>query len=330
MKLQYIFSLLISLIAIEAIAEEKINDNYAPFIYFEDDTSFLILAGEIDIRSSLNFKRFIMEHGVPDVLILDSPGGLVHTALDISLEVDRLEITTAIPEGSGCYSSCSFIFLAGSERYAEGELGVHQVSSEDSNLYRGQLTISDIIDVLNKFDTPPELFVPMLRTPPSEMYILGAKEIENYGFLGRREESSVSYNAEPVLNDLEKEALIFVEVFNDLWSGKLDADPLQVIQLYDQNVLYYDNNWTKQKVLEDKKAFQKRWPVRDYVFDSSRSYVSCKKDNRCNVKGFVLWEAKSPEEGRFASGESQFDLEMVFRDDRFYITKENSNVVKRN
>ena len=104
-------------------------------------------------------------------------------ALDVALEIDQLGIETAIPEDFGCYSACAFMFLAGKNRYADGELGVHQISSENADLYDGQLTLADIIDVLNKFDTPPELFVPMLSTPPEEMYILSDAEISDFGFL---------------------------------------------------------------------------------------------------------------------------------------------------
>ena len=120
------------------VAEEQDitwEQKYYPFIYPLENPNLFILAGEIDIRTSLNFKRAVKDAGVPEYLILNSPGGLVHIALDVALEVNRLGIKTVIPEDFGCYSSCSFIFLAGGTRVAEGELGVHQISSEKEDLY---------------------------------------------------------------------------------------------------------------------------------------------------------------------------------------------------
>ena len=316
----------------QALGEEQseINEKYSPFLYFDDDTSLLILAGEIDIRTSLNFKRFILEHGAPDVLLLNSPGGLVHLALDVALEIDQLGIETAIPEDFGCYSACAFMFLAGKNRYADGELGVHQISSENADLYDGQLTLADIIDVLNKFDTPPELFVPMLSTPPEEMYILSDAEISDFGFYGKRAQASKLKNVKPSLSDLEKEALLLVQAMNDAWSGKLDLEPLDVINMYDTEVLYYGNSWSRNQVEADKIAFDARWPVRDYNLVPKRSHVRCGLDNLCTVLGFVEWSAKNPKTGKSASGESQFELIMRHVGDRFYIIKESASVVKRN
>ena len=56
------------------------------------------LAGDIDMRTSLNFKRAVQEYGVPDVFLLNSGGGLVYIGLDLAMEVNRLGVTTVIPE----------------------------------------------------------------------------------------------------------------------------------------------------------------------------------------------------------------------------------------
>ena len=316
----------------KALAEEQseINEKYAPFLFFTDDTSVLILAGEIDIRTSLNFKRFILEHGTPDILLLNSPGGLVHLALDVALEIDQLGIETAIPEEFGCYSACAFMFLAGKKRYADGELGVHQISGENADLYDGQLTLSDIIDVLNKFDTPPGLLVPMLSTPPEEMYILSDTEINDYGFYGQRTQEAKVKNIKPSLSDIENEALLIVQLMNDAWSGRLDLDPLFVVNMYASEVQYYGNSWSRNQVEADKIAFDTRWPVRDYNLVPTRSHVRCSLDNLCTVLGIVEWNAKNPKTGKSASGESQFEIIMRYVDDRFFIIKESASVVKRN
>ena len=130
------------------------------------------------MRTPLNFERAMDSFGVPKTLVLDSEGGLVHMALSMARDVHRLKINTLIPERATCYSSCSFIFLAGNRRLAEGDLGVHQLSSRSSDLETGQMALSDIIDILGRFNTPHQLLVDMLRTPPEDIYVLSQEEKE--------------------------------------------------------------------------------------------------------------------------------------------------------
>ena len=116
----------------------------------------------------------------------------------------------------------------------------------------------------------------------------------------------------------------------NVWSDATTHDPKTVSNLYDEVVEYYGNNWTKSEVLKDKIAFLERWPVREYVLDERRTQVFCKSNFVCKVDGFVIWKAENPERGKRASGESKFTYTMKYKDDRFYIQKEDSMVVKRN
>ena len=312
-----------------AQSDRPISEKYFPFVYFEESPSILILAGEIDVGTSLNFSRFVLDYGSPDILLLDSPGGLVHLALDVALKIDQLGIDTAIPEDFGCYSACAFMFLAGKNRYADGELGVHQISSENADFYDGQLTLADMIDVLNKFNTPPELLVPMLSTPPEQMYVLSNAEINSFGFIGERTKTTNQERVTPTRSALEIEALSVTEYINELWSNRSNKKALEVIDLYSTEVLYYGNVWSKSNVAADKAAFATRWPSRQYKLIPERSHVTCNAQDICSVMGFVQWSASNPKTGKTANGASLFDLVMRYSNGRFYIIEENSSVVKR-
>ena len=77
--LRYLFiTALLSLtwVAPVAAADESSewSEKFAPFVYRQDDPSLLILAGEIDIRTSLNFSRFVLEHGV---CLTSAPAGQI-------------------------------------------------------------------------------------------------------------------------------------------------------------------------------------------------------------------------------------------------------------
>ncbi|MDX0491524.1 hypothetical protein GOC53_14765 [Sinorhizobium medicae] len=99
----------------------------------------------------------------------------------IADDIHQRKLTTYIPKESKCYSACSFVFLAGKERKVDGELGVHQLSSDSPNLVGAQLAISDIIEVLNRFDTPMEVMHVMFKTPPDDMHVFSQDEITRYG-----------------------------------------------------------------------------------------------------------------------------------------------------
>jgi len=154
---------------------------FGPFIVDTDIDTVIVLNGELDAGSALNFRRALDEMPNAQVLALNSPGGIVQMGLLIADDVHERGLDTYVPEKAGCYSACSIIFFAGAGRLAEGELGVHQLTSASGDLTSAQLTISDIIEVLNRFDTPAEVLTAMFRTPNSEMHVFSADEIEEFG-----------------------------------------------------------------------------------------------------------------------------------------------------
>ncbi|WP_457588788.1 hypothetical protein [Ensifer canadensis] len=182
------FCLAISLGYHPALAGTK---KFGPFSFEESDPSIITLTGEIDLYSALNFRRALHASQKAKLLVLDSIGGAVQMALLIADDVHERRVSTIIPKGKGCYSACAFIFLAGVERQVDGELGVHQISSESNDLVSAQLSISDIIDMLARFDTPAEVMTTMFKTLPSQMHVFSSEEIGRYK-LNRKNQATAS------------------------------------------------------------------------------------------------------------------------------------------
>tara|TARA_Y100000815_G_scaffold209525_1_gene193733 strand:- start:678 stop:1898 length:1221 start_codon:yes stop_codon:yes gene_type:complete len=182
-------TLILLLVSAMASPARAVDRSFGPFSVTDDLPGVIILNGDIDEGSALNFRRALQ--AVPDarLVVLNSPGGLVQMGLLIADDVHTNRLSTYIPEGSGCYSACSYIFLAGAQRTVEGELGVHQIATESTDLVGAQVTISDIIDILSRFDTPPAVMSAMFRTPPDQMYVFSAEEIAKLD-LNRTGESS--------------------------------------------------------------------------------------------------------------------------------------------
>ena len=93
------------------------------------------------------------------------------------------KLRTYIPANAKCASACSFLFFAGNERLAKGNLGVHQfyTSGEDEKKavrqteYSTQFTVSEIIGFLTEFKTPPFVYERMFED--IEMYYFDETEL---------------------------------------------------------------------------------------------------------------------------------------------------------
>ncbi|WJR68964.1 PAN domain-containing protein [Neorhizobium sp. CSC1952] len=177
-----------------AISAEK---NFGPFIVDDAKPDVITMNGDIDVGSALNFRRAL--HAAPGakLVILNSPGGTVQMGLLMADDIHERKLATYIPKDSACLSACAYMFLAGVERRVDGKLGVHQISSDTSDLVGAQLTISDIIDLLNRFDTPVDVLSVMFKTPPNDMHVFTPEEIERYKLNRTGEESKPSAVAGP-------------------------------------------------------------------------------------------------------------------------------------
>jgi hypothetical protein len=168
---------LISGIVSTTPAFAEFDDTFLPFIFDTEDQTTAILEGPIDDRTPFMFSKLIRRLPRLQRLLLASPGGDVYSAITIAHEINRLRLDTEVPQGYTCLSACSFLFMAGDDRQVYGQLGVHQISASDPDLSAAQIALSDISQMLTEFGVTDEVFVLMLRTPPTEMYIFSEDEL---------------------------------------------------------------------------------------------------------------------------------------------------------
>ena len=170
------------------------------FFYFDKLEGVLFLDGDIEEGMYTNFRQAIIENKI-HTIVLNSYGGSVVEGLDIASTVFDKGIKTYIPKQNECYSACSFIFFAGSEKYALGKLGVHQVGYEDDLAKQkfklgeitevSQLTTADILLRLGEFNTPRFVEQRMLRT--KKMHIFNDKELNKLGNLEVSDNNKIFY-----------------------------------------------------------------------------------------------------------------------------------------
>ena len=128
-----------------------------------------ILLEEVDqILSQLDDKK-------PRLILLNSIGGNVSGAVRFARYVRENQMNTWIAQNQTCASACALVFLAGTQRFSEGNLIVHQYLppaeqgnekiARDTAWISVQRIIGETITLLNSFGTPRFVFERIFSSP---------------------------------------------------------------------------------------------------------------------------------------------------------------------
>lgn len=183
-----LLSTLCIILALPSILVAGESRMYGSYRHYETLPNVLFLVGKIEDGDSFELRRAMRDFEI-DLVVTASPGGSVYEGLQMASIINDKNIATYIPEDANCESSCANIFLGGTKRMALGELGVHQFFSaspdadvqarKDITTAVTQYTTSEIIGILNEFDTPPFVYEKMFAT--TEIYYLRGAEKQRLG-----------------------------------------------------------------------------------------------------------------------------------------------------
>ena len=149
-------------------------------VFSEYDERTLLLDGRIVPGTFSVLKEQLDEFPEVQFLALNSPGGRVTEGLSIAKLVEERGITTLVTEGHSCFSSCSFIFLAGSARYVRGgQLGVHQFTGSGDEAIAQEL-VAEIYDTLLEFGISSHVMSRMFRTPSDQIYVFSNEQLVTF------------------------------------------------------------------------------------------------------------------------------------------------------
>ena len=177
-------TIVIAFLFIATLSHADRSSVYGSFQHFEDVPEIIFLTGKIQSGDSFELRRAMRDHDI-SLVVTASPGGNVYESLQMASIIRDNDVATYIPARSTCASSCANIFLGGKSRQARGKLGVHQFYQTGSEASRAerqyitsaviQYTTSDIIGILNEFQTPPFIYEKMFRS--IEIYFLSDDEL---------------------------------------------------------------------------------------------------------------------------------------------------------
>jgi PAN domain len=175
---------LTALVLLSALAFPQAADaetRYGSFLHEERMPKSLFLTGEIRQGDSFELRKALRDHEIR-IVIMGSAGGNLYEGLQMGSILWDKGISTYVPVGVNCESSCANMFFGGINRKVDGQLGVHQFysSDRDKNAPLGateataQYTMADVIGIMNAFNTPAFVYEKMLGT--TEMYYFSEEE----------------------------------------------------------------------------------------------------------------------------------------------------------
>lgn len=166
----------------------------APLEIVLESGGVLRLTGTIDPGSAQRFADEIAARGEYVArVVLDSPGGSVDDAIAMGQLIQETGLSTSVPSGLLCASSCPIIFASGKERLAgrDAAIGVHQIyaaalSADNVDaLSVAGVAMSDAQSItatitrhLTTSGVDPALWLHALETPPERLYYFSTEEME--------------------------------------------------------------------------------------------------------------------------------------------------------
>ena len=143
-------------------------------LLFGKDKEWVVFKGPIILDEIDNILSQTDEKK-PKLISLNSIGGNVLGALRFARYVRKNQMNTWIAHKQTCASACALVFLAGTQRFSEGNLIVHQYLppaeqgnekiARDAAWISVQRTIGETITLLNSFGTPRFVFERIFSSP---------------------------------------------------------------------------------------------------------------------------------------------------------------------
>jgi ATP-dependent protease ClpP protease subunit len=300
--------------------------------------AMIAITGEIEDGDSKKFEDIVADITRQKTLgrvekvgvILDSPGGALADGLDIGMMIRQNGFLTGVPDDARCASVCGLIWLAGVQRFVgeRGNVGFHAAYDAASKISAtGNALIGSY---LTKLNLPLDAIVYATKAPPKEMQWLTPADAKKNGIdltvipstpkaasnshpFQQQQQSQppaaallpgelpddLPTSAPTQVTSLEQQAINVVRQYHIVWSESgRNVEPLAYY--YANSVDYFGKATPRAKVMDEKRKFSLRWPVRHYQLRNLSA--DCTHPPVCTVSGIVAWETQSEERNERSVG----------------------------
>jgi len=322
-----ILSLCVPFAASAAEFSKSASPNGGPDIIF--------VVGDFNLGDEKQFIKVALS-SESAIVVFQSRGGNLVAGIEIGKAIHLKGFATFVPDTIQCASACALAWLGGHVRYMSNtaRVGFHAVYIDTG----GQASVSSAGNALvgaylNQLGLPASAIIYITGAPPEGMQWLNFADAQHYGIDVRpfdlSAQSAVSRRSSPRKVFLSQVSSVKKEVYEYfIATNRANGQSLSYLEdkLSDQ-VDYYGKLSAKAFVLKDKKAFFRKWPVRNYSVEPPSVTVACKMAGECIAKGIFDWEASGPI--LRSKGSATFRLGWTLEGTIWKISAESSQPIKR-
>jgi hypothetical protein len=279
--------------------------------------------GKIDLGDADRFREIASTVSGPTVVVLRSPGGTVVDGLNIGLTIRQKGFATGVQDNEICASVCGLIWLAGNPRFLSpsSKVGFHAAYGEDGRESgQGNALIGAYIAKLGlSYDAVAYLTV----ASPGDMQWLMPDDAQRVGItysliqppkseprpFMAQPQPQYQAPAAPAGTPAEQQARSIMLAYNAYWSQS-GTNVEDLVGYYADMIWFFGTMVSREAVMDAKRKFATRWPVRHYVINPGSLFVQC-DGGSCTVTGVVNWDCTSPERGAHSVGISNFAVRIV-------------------
>ena len=267
------------------------------------------------------------------MVVFQSPGGSSLAGIEIGAAIHLKGFATFVPDGVQCASACALAWLGGRVRYMSNtsQVGFHAAYVENG----GRAAVSSAGNALvgaylSQLNLAASAIVYITEAPPEGMQWLSFADAQRYGIDVRPLDLSavlphqVSTPKTSVSTQISAVRREVYEFFSET-NRTNDASLSYLDGKYSEQVDYYGKLLSRQAVLDKKRVFFEKWPVRNYSVRSNSVGVSCSTTSECKVEGILDWEASG---GILNSkGSASFSLLWIEEDGVWKISSESTRSI---
>jgi hypothetical protein len=234
------------------------------------------------------------------IVFFQSPGGNLLAGIEIGKAIRLKGFATFVPGRVQCASACALAWLGGRVRYMSNtaRVGFHAAYVDAG----GQPAVSSAGNALvgaylNQLGLPAAAIIFITAAPPEGIQWLNFSDSQRYGIDVREFDlplQSTAAPSSPVNESFSSQTRSVKKELYEYVGATNKSNELALVYLegkYPNEVNYYGKIISKGAVLSDKRAFFKKWPIRNYSIQPDSVTVACNTASECKSEGTLDWEA---------------------------------------
>ena len=305
----------------------------------------IVVDGELHEDDGEVFATMARQVAHP-VVSFNSPGGALIAGLQIGQLIRLHRYPTFVPEHALCASACALAWVAGTPRFmqAGAHIGFHAAFNMSNHEVTGAGNAL-VGAYLNRLGLSDDAIWFAAKAAPDDISWLTEREARRIGLELRIVPAFLSAPAPPAPREqppaaapsvpdaapatIADRSKAFVAAYFAHWSETADQALTFFSGAYGPRVNLYGSMVAHAELMQQKRNYTVRWPVRVYASRPDLIQVSCGADRSCVVTGVVDWDCRNPERKARSAGSANFSLTLALADGREQIVAEAGSVISR-